>query len=154
MPKTDDFWVIFGKLLTLFQFVLTQPRNTDERWGNRLHCTAENPLPLPNFLVQLNEYETDQYFLQTFQSNTTVCLIIHAFCKIWEREIVFVLICRIARTISGSQLLQNTWIIKQTVVLLWKLWKKYQSISYSFSCTYLLLFWSMGPFSLQHDFLL
>ena len=35
--------------------------------------------------VQLNEYETDQYFLQTFQCTT---LLIHAFCKICEHEIV------------------------------------------------------------------
>ena len=27
--------------------------------------------------LQLNEYKTDPYFLQYFQSNTTVCLIIH-----------------------------------------------------------------------------
>ena len=32
-------------------------------------------------LVQLNEYETNPYFLQIFQSNTTVCLIIYMFCK-------------------------------------------------------------------------
>ena len=70
--------------------------------------------------LQLNSYETDPYFLQNFQSNTTVCLIIHAFCKIYEREIDFVFICRTARTISGSQLLQNKGIIKQSVVLLWK----------------------------------
>ena len=44
------------------------------------------------FLVQLNKYETDQYFLQLFQSTTTVCLIIHVFCKSCEPEIVFVLI--------------------------------------------------------------
>jgi hypothetical protein len=47
-------------------------------------------------------------------------LINHNFCKVYEREIVFVLICRTGRTISGSQLLQNSGIIKQTVVLLWK----------------------------------
>ena len=35
----------------------------------------------------------------------------------------------------GSQLLQNTKIIKQTVVLLWKIWRKYGSVSYLFSCT-------------------
>ena len=40
------------------------------------------------FYVQLNEYETDPYFLQFFQSN----LIIHVFCKNCEPEIVFVLI--------------------------------------------------------------
>ena len=40
------------------------------------------------------------------------------------------------KTISCSQLLQNTWIIKQTVVLLWKNWRKYWSVSYLFSCTW------------------
>ena len=79
-----------------------------------------NPTFRQGPLVQLNKYETDPYFLQNFQSNTTVCLIIYTFCKVCEREIVFVLICRTGRTISGSQLLQNMGIIKQTVVLLWK----------------------------------
>ena len=35
----------------------------------------------------------------------------------------------------GSQLLQNTEIIKQTNVLLWKIWRIYGSVSYLFSCT-------------------
>ena len=43
-------------------------------------------------LVQLNKYETDPYFLQIFQSNTSVCLIISVFYKscepICEPEIV------------------------------------------------------------------
>jgi hypothetical protein len=51
--------------------------------------------------------------------------------------------CRFSRwyntgVISGSQigfqLLQNTEIIKQTDVLLWKIWRKYESVSYLFSC--------------------
>ena len=46
--------------------------------------------------IQLNKYGTDQYFLQLFQSNTTVCLIIHVFCKSCDHEIVFVLICTLA----------------------------------------------------------
>ena len=50
--------------------------------------------------LQLNKYETDPDFLKNLQSNTTVCLIIHTFCKVCECEIVFVLICRTARTIS------------------------------------------------------
>ena len=66
-------------------------------------------------LLQLNKYETDPYFLQNFQSNTTVCLIIHAFCKVCEREIVFVLICRTARTILGSRLLTVRKFQKQIV---------------------------------------
>ena len=47
-------------------------------------------------IVQLYKYETGPYFLQLFQSNMTVCLIIHKFCKSCEHEIVFVLICTLA----------------------------------------------------------
>ena len=36
--------------------------------------------------IQLNEFETDPYFLQNFQSNATV-LIIHVFCKSCKPEI-------------------------------------------------------------------
>ena len=32
--------------------------------------------------LQLNEYETNPYFLQFFQGNTTVCFIIYVFCKL------------------------------------------------------------------------
>ena len=43
----------------------------------------------------MNKYETDPYFLQIFQSNTSVCLIISEFCKscelICEPEITSVL---------------------------------------------------------------
>ena len=46
--------------------------------------------------------------------------------------------CKIFRRISGSQigsqLLQNTEIIKQTDVLLWNIWRIYGSVSYLFSC--------------------
>ena len=31
--------------------------------------------------VQLKRYETDPYFFQIFQSNTSVCFIISMFCK-------------------------------------------------------------------------
>ena len=37
------------------------------------------------------------------------------------------------KTISGSQLLQNTWIIEQTVVLLWKKGENMDIVSFSFS---------------------
>ena len=52
--------------------------------------------------------------------------------------------CRFSRwhntgVISGSQissqLLQNTEKVKQTDVLLWKIWRKYRSVSYLFSST-------------------
>ena len=36
------------------------------------------------WVLQLNEYETDPHFLQFFQSNTTVCLTIYVFSKIFE----------------------------------------------------------------------
>jgi hypothetical protein len=42
-------------------------------------------------------------------------LLIHMFCINWEREIVFVLICRTARTIYGLKLEQNTKINKKFV---------------------------------------
>ena len=54
-------------------------------------------------------------FLNFFQSNTTVCLIIYVFCKICEPErepeIVFVLgfvVKTKKKSRSGSQILQNT----------------------------------------------
>ena len=37
-----------------------------------------------SWLIQLNEYETDSYFFQFFQSNTIVCLIIYVFFKSCE----------------------------------------------------------------------
>jgi hypothetical protein len=57
--------------------------------------------------VQLNEYVTDPYFLQDFQSNTTVCLIIHMFCKSCEAEIVLTVLQMKTKTISRSQTLQK-----------------------------------------------
>ena len=51
---------------------------------------------MENDWLQLNEYDRDPYFLHFFQSNMTVCLIIHVFCKSCEPEIVFVLICSLA----------------------------------------------------------
>ena len=66
-------------------------------------------------VLQLNEYKTDQYFLQNFQCTT---MLIYAFCKIWERGIVFVsmflvFIMVMFRAISASQILQkNHYILK------------------------------------------
>jgi hypothetical protein len=63
--------------------------------------------------LQLNKYETEPYFLQFFQSNMTVCLIIYEFCKS-EREPEIVLKIKTVikiktKTISRScsQILQN-----------------------------------------------
>ena len=89
---------------------------------------------LPNLydnvtILQLNEYVTDPCFLQIFQSNTTACLIIHVFRKSWEPEIVLHPFCfdlHYCRTISCSQILQNARI---NIVVHWKFWKKYRSVS-------------------------
>ena len=43
---------------------------------------------IASWILQLNEHETFPYFLQFFQSNTTVCLIIYVICKSWEPETV------------------------------------------------------------------
>ena len=53
------------------------------------------------------------------------------------------------KTISCSQLLQNRWIIKQTVVLLWKSWRKYGSVSYLFSWTSQEISCEIKPFSIR-----
>ena len=94
---------------------------------------------LPNLydnvtILQLNEYVTDPCFLQIFQSNTKVCLIIHMFRKSWELEIVLHPFCfdlHYCRTILCSQILQNARI---NIVMHWKFRRKYRSVSYSFSC--------------------
>ena len=127
MPSIAEYPIEGAAAVSILDVIET------EGWGGWCWCWCGGDAVKLNHL-QLNKYETEPYFLQFFQSNTTVCLIIHAFCKVYEREIAFVLICRTGRTISGSQLLQNTWIIKQTVVLFWKNWKKCGSFSYSFSC--------------------
>ena len=51
----------------------------------------------------MNTYETDPYFIQFFQSNTTVCLIIHVFCESCEPEIVFALISTLAEQFYGHK---------------------------------------------------
>ena len=76
-------------------------------WAWAKHSVSDLAFWMQPSTVQLNKYKTDPYFLKNFQSNTTVCSIIHAFGKVYERENVFVLIYRTARVISGSQLLQN-----------------------------------------------
>ena len=84
--------------------------------------------------VQLNECETDRFFLQNFQSNTkAVCLIIHVFCIRCEHEIFLAVLQIKTKIISCLQTLQNAWIIQQTVILLWKFWRNYGcSVSYLF----------------------
>ena len=47
----------------------------------QLCVILENKM-LKKLKLQLNNYETEPYFLQFFQMNTTVCLIIHVFCEV------------------------------------------------------------------------
>ena len=50
--------------------------------GHKLFFARPNILfQTKNRIVQLNKWQTDSYFLQNFQTNTTVCLIIHQFCQ-------------------------------------------------------------------------
>ena len=45
----------------------------------------------------------------------------------------------------GLQLFQNTEIIKQTDILLWKIWRKYGSVSCLFSCTFIFVYFEVKP---------
>ena len=103
--------------------------------GNRLYKSCKMPQPSwSTVCMQLNKYETDPYYSQFFQSNTpSVCLIMHLFCKNCEPEIVFVLICTIAEQfhVHKSYKCVPSWI---NIVVHWKFWRKYKSVSYWFSC--------------------
>ena len=93
---------------------------------------------------------TDPYFLQIFQSNMSVCLIISVFCKsskpICEPEITPVLhhlenlqkskqkqfhVRDPSCSVFSSQILQNAEI---NIIMHWKFWRKYGSVSHLFSC--------------------
>ena len=94
-------------------------------------------LRFKNLIEQLqpNKYETDLYFLQIFQSNTSVCLIISVFCKscepICEPEIVLQMLLQLtfrlppltsaantlSRSVFSSQILQYAEI---NIVVFWK----------------------------------
>ena len=84
-------------------------------------------------IVQLNESETDPYFLQFFQSNTAICLIIHVFCKSCESEVVFVLICILAKQFHCRKTYKTH---EPTLLYLHlKFRRKYRYGSCLFSCT-------------------
>ena len=66
-------------------------------------------LPLKNSKT-IQVWKTDLYFLQFFQTNTTVCLIIYVFCKNFEPKIVLKIKTTTnvkTKTIPRSQILQN-----------------------------------------------
>ena len=96
--------------------------------------------------VQLKKCETGPYFFQNFQCETMFISVLCKSCEpmLCEPEIVLGQPhwhqLQIFWTISGShntgsQLLQNTEITKQTDVLLWKIRRIYGSVLYLFSCT-------------------
>ena len=68
-----------GQIISEGNFVVwnipKQQRNFCPKWSHQ-----KNKVNLL-YQIQLNKYETDPYFLQIFQSSTSVCLIISAFCK-------------------------------------------------------------------------
>ena len=105
-----------------------------------IYCLRSFKLPNLNckvMFIQINKHKTAQYFLQIFQCST---MLIYTFCKICERkckhEIVFV------TKIKTKQFQVRTCIRNLTknlnnltnCILLWKNWRKYGSVSYSFSC--------------------
>lgn len=77
LRKPNDLFLLAHRLVELYP-----------EWTISWYVSANSCI----FLLQLNEYEIDLYFLRFFQCNTTVCLIIHLFCESCEPEIVFVLI--------------------------------------------------------------
>ena len=50
-------------------------------WGISLSIDNTSGQSSDGTSLQLNKYKTDPYFLQIFQSNTSLCLIISVFCK-------------------------------------------------------------------------
>ena len=60
--------------------------------------------------------EIDPYFLQSSQNLMINSLLNYLFCSSCEHEIVFDFVCRIGRTISGSQLVQKSQINKESAV--------------------------------------
>ena len=87
----SEFWIFFQdsmlpieiKINDIMPFFHNQHKLKDaQRW------VTENPekrnFYMWLFFIKLNKFETDSYFLQIFQSNTSVCLIISMFCKCCE----------------------------------------------------------------------
>ena len=112
-----------------------------------LHCflyifLASVMLKLKNSLVQLNQYEKAPYFLQLSQNLRWNCLLISAFLPVFawcDHKIVFDwsaeqfydhIMQKLVRT--GK----NTEINKQSHVKFWLNWRKYETVSYLFSCIY------------------
>ena len=77
--------------------------------------------------LQLNEYETSPYLFQFFQSNTTVCLTIYEFYKIFERK------------------------FEPEIVLFWILQKKTISLSHSVNFVTFLKLWKFQKLILFRD---
>ena len=63
----------------------------------------------------IEAYEPDPLVFLLSQNLMINSVLIYVFCTSFEHKIVFVLICRTGRMISGSQLVQN----KELVVKFW-----------------------------------
>ena len=81
-------------------------------------------------VLQLNKHETDPYFLQIFQSNTSVFLIISVFCKSCEP------ICEPEIT----PLLYHLYVVGMSKEKLFDMWQKYECLN--IHATYSYFFWS------------
>ena len=81
-------------LLNYF-FDLTSIYRLEQKYKNIFICflveikTLKSPFEI-NWPWDLNKWETDWHFLQNFQCTT---ILIYAFCKICEREFIFVYFC-------------------------------------------------------------
>ena len=85
-------------------------------------------------------YEIEPYFLQFFQSNTTVCLIIHVFCKSCEPEIVLKIktVIKIkTKTIHKSYKTRKSTLLSRVPLSIGNFEENTNlSRSHSFCCTY------------------
>ena len=88
--------------------------------------------------VQLNKCKTDIFFKISDSQQCLFLSFVRYLNWTWNCFLFWFSKWYNAGVISGSQmslqLLQNTEIIKQTEILLWKIWRKYGSVLYLFSC--------------------
>ena len=104
--------------------------------------------------IQLNKQKTAQYFLQNFQYST---MWIYTFCKICEHkckhDIVLVLVTKKKNQAPTSIRKSSKHLNNLTnCILIWKNWRKYGSVSYSFSCKISQLFCTYNLFQVKTDF--
>ena len=90
--------------------------------------------------VQLNEYEKAPYFIQLSQNMTSDCLLICVFTCFYQflHDVTMKLFCFDLENSFMITSCKNREINKQSDVKFWLNWRKYGTVSYSFSCTFLI----------------